>query len=55
MKNSILSTLNESANILNVFISDESNIQKIASAVEIMVSSLENGGKIIACGNGGSL
>lgn len=55
MKNSILSTLNESANILNVFISDESNVQKIASAVEIMVSSLENGGKIIACGNGGSL
>ena len=55
MKNSILSTLNESANILNAFISDESNVQKIASAVEIMVSSLENGGKIIACGNGGSL
>jgi D-sedoheptulose 7-phosphate isomerase len=55
MKNSILSTLNESANILNVFISDENNVQKIASAVEIMISSLENGGKIIACGNGGSL
>lgn len=55
MKNSIVSTLNESANILNAFISDESNVQKIASSVEIMASSLENGGKIIACGNGGSL
>ena len=55
MKNSIQSTLKETANILDAFISDDNNIQKIASAVEIMATSLKNGRKIIACGNGGSL
>ena len=49
MKNSIQSTLKETANILDAFISDDNNIQKIASAVEIMATSLKNGRKMQDC------
>ena len=55
MKNSILSTLNEASNVLSAFIANEQNIERIAQAVDIMVTSLRGGGKILACGNGGSL
>ncbi len=55
MKNSILNTLKDAAKILDEFLTNSDNIARIASAVEIMSSSLEDGKKIIACGNGGSL
>ena len=40
--------------VLRTFNSD-ANIQKIDDAIEILSTSLENGGKIISCGNGGSM
>ena len=55
MKNSILSTLKEASNTLSAFIANEQNAEKIAQAVDVMVASLSGGGKILACGNGGSL
>lgn len=40
--------------VLRTFNSD-ANIQKIDDAIDILSTSLENGGKIISCGNGGSM
>jgi D-sedoheptulose 7-phosphate isomerase len=40
--------------ILDLF-STEQNMQKISDAIEILSASLSQGGKIISCGNGGSM
>lgn len=40
--------------VLKTFNTDE-NIEKIEEAIEIFSASLENNGKIISCGNGGSM
>ena len=44
----------ESSTILNQFQTEE-NFTKIEEAVLIMVNALQNGNKIISCGNGGSM
>lgn len=44
----------ESLEILQLFNNSE-NFSKIEKAGELMVKSLNNGGKIISCGNGGSM
>jgi D-sedoheptulose 7-phosphate isomerase len=53
--NFIKSTFTESQDVLNQFIADESNFELIQKAGDIMVNSITNGGKIISCGNGGSM
>ncbi|TAH42659.1 MAG: D-sedoheptulose 7-phosphate isomerase [Bacteroidetes bacterium] len=45
----------EAAELLHVFLSDDKNINKIADAAKLMIDSLKSGGKIISCGNGGSM
>lgn len=45
----------ESQEVLNQFMANDSKIEAIAKAGEIMVASIKNGGKIISCGNGGSM
>ncbi|HPH83796.1 MAG TPA: D-sedoheptulose 7-phosphate isomerase [Flavobacteriales bacterium] len=45
----------EAQEVLNRFLSDESNIQKIDSAIQLMSDSIRVGGKILSCGNGGSM
>ena len=45
----------EAAKILNEFILNDDNFIKIESAGKIIVNSLNNGGKIFSCGNGGSM
>jgi D-sedoheptulose 7-phosphate isomerase len=45
----------EAQGVLNSFLSDETNFEKIEAAGKIMVESLKNGGKILSCGNGGSM
>jgi len=57
MKNDnwISSQLAEAAEILQTFVTNEQNLVAIQKAGDIMVESLKNGGKIIACGNGGSM
>jgi D-sedoheptulose 7-phosphate isomerase len=52
--NSIESHFSEAATILEKF-STPDNFRKIQTAGEILVSSINQGGKIIACGNGGSM
>jgi D-sedoheptulose 7-phosphate isomerase len=51
----IKKSLEQSANVLKDFMNHEGNIPKIKSAADIMVESLNNGGKIISFGNGGSM
>lgn len=59
-KNTIMSIkqiadhFSEAAVILQKFNNSE-NYQKIEDAGNLMVSSIKNGGKIISCGNGGSM
>lgn len=50
----IIDQFNEAIDILQKF-STIDNFEKIKSAAELMVEGLQNGGKIISCGNGGSM
>lgn len=45
----------EAKSVLEKFISEDSNFEKIKRAGDVMVSSINSGGKIISCGNGGSM
>jgi D-sedoheptulose 7-phosphate isomerase len=47
--------LNEARSVLDAFIQNPDNLIKIEQAALIMHQSLEAGGKIISCGNGGSM
>ena len=53
-KEAILSELTEAQNVLEAFVSDESNLNKIEEAADIFVNSFKEGGKAFSCGNGGS-
>ena len=44
----------EAQQILSAFLADEGNFERIETAVQKIVASFQQGGKIIACGNGGS-
>lgn len=45
----------EASTNLQIFLSDEQNFLRIAAAGELLSESLQSGGKIISCGNGGSM
>ena len=47
--------LNESKLVLEKFIEDEETLKKINKASVLMVETIRKGGKIISCGNGGSM
>lgn len=51
----ITANLKESLTLLEVFLKDEKNITAIGNAADLMIESLDNGGKVISCGNGGSM
>ncbi len=53
--NDILNDFVEAQQVLEQFINDNNNLKKIESAGKVMVNALQNGGKIISCGNGGSM
>lgn len=46
--------LEESKQVLDTFLADENNLKCIEEAANIIIDSFENGGKVLACGNGGS-
>ena len=54
MQDIIIEQLSEAAKVLDAFIHDEQAIQKMEQAAETMAYSINNGGKIMTCGNGGS-
>ena len=45
----------EAARVLEVFISDDENFRKLDAAAQMLASSFRNKGKVISCGNGGSM
>lgn len=45
----------EAQHVLEVFISDEGNFDKVQRAGDLLVEMFRNGGKVFSCGNGGSL
>ena len=47
--------LTEARIVLDRFLADESNLISIVAAAELMANSLNASGKILSCGNGGSL
>jgi len=51
----IQSHFTEAKNVLEQFLSNEANLNAIASAGSIMIDAVQNGGKIFSCGNGGSM
>ncbi len=55
MKRLIRNELTHARRILDEFINDSRNLDAIEGAAFLMVESLRNGGKIISCGNGGSM
>ncbi|MFY0672464.1 MAG: D-sedoheptulose 7-phosphate isomerase [Bacteroidia bacterium] len=52
--NSIQQQFEEALQVLQEF-STPANYEKIAQAGDVMVQSIKNGGKILSCGNGGSM
>jgi len=54
-QDNILAHLKEASDVLASFISDSTNLKAIESAGALMVESLQAGGKIYSCGNGGSM
>jgi D-sedoheptulose 7-phosphate isomerase len=55
MKNLILENLAEAQEVLEDFVNQPDNIGAIEKAAAIMIEAVQNGGKIISCGNGGSM
>ena len=45
----------EARNVLDLFIENSDNIESIDKAAQAMSESIKNGGKVISCGNGGSM
>jgi D-sedoheptulose 7-phosphate isomerase len=54
IKKLIQQNFTEAENVLAQFSTPE-NFEKIAQAAQLMVNSIKNNGKIISCGNGGSM
>ncbi|STY63204.1 D-sedoheptulose 7-phosphate isomerase [Mannheimia haemolytica] len=50
----IKAELQEAADLLDKFMSDEKNIKLIQDAAMLIANSFKQGGKVISCGNGGS-
>ena len=51
----IRESLLEALNMLEEFLANEKNLMAIENAGKTMTTSIKEGGKIIACGNGGSM
>lgn len=53
-KSIVSQELNEAQKVLENFLNDPEQINKIEAAARLMADSIMNNGKIISCGNGGS-
>lgn len=51
----ILAELTQAQEVLTAFLTDTSNIASIEEAANTMAEAVRNGGKILSCGNGGSM
>lgn len=50
----IAQELKEASQVLDTFLNNSKNLEKIEQAAELISLSIKNGNKIISCGNGGS-
>ena len=50
-----LSSLQDAQKALNAFVENKDNVEKINSAISVMVESFKNNGRMFSCGNGGSM
>lgn len=55
MKDLIRQQLDEAAAVFSRFVSSEGSVRSIEAAAEIIIQAMLNGGKVISCGNGGSM
>lgn len=55
MSTDIKNHFTEALSVLQSFSADEQNFKNIESAGKLMVEAIKNAGKIISCGNGGSM
>ena len=51
----IKSQFEQASEVLSKFMASEENFLKIAAAGDLLVAAFNNGGKVISCGNGGSM
>ena len=51
----VKAALEEARSGLNNLIANEEALERVAQAANLMIASLKNGGKVMSCGNGGSL
>lgn len=51
----ITESLADAQKVLNAFVSKQTNIENIDSAIKLMVESYKNNGRLFSCGNGGSM
>jgi len=54
-RKSIEEQFNEALKVLQAFNSDTENLSRIEEAGKLLVQSFKKGGKVISCGNGGSM
>ena len=55
MKTIIEANLTEAEEVLADFVGTPGNIEAIEEAARILIQIIQDGGKIISCGNGGSM
>jgi D-sedoheptulose 7-phosphate isomerase len=55
MKDNIKKHFVDAQSVIEQFIANDSNFENIEKALSLMVDSIKNGGKILSCGNGGSM
>lgn len=55
MIESIRTSLKEAHTALTNLLADEESLSRIAAAADALVNGFENGGRVFACGNGGSM
>ncbi|MBC6608925.1 D-sedoheptulose 7-phosphate isomerase [Hymenobacter sp. BT188] len=55
LTNRIQAELTEARTVLDRFLADPANLTAIEQAARLMANSLQQGGKLLSCGNGGSL
>lgn len=51
----VLKSLQDAQLVLNSFMGNQDNIEKMNSAITLMVESYKNNGRMFSCGNGGSM
>lgn len=51
----IRAELSEAQQVLSLFLNDEQNLNRIEAAAALMAGAVKAGGKVLSCGNGGSM